>query len=565
MGATVINGQLGTVSKYIAGTTINANDLVINTSTGTALVANPSVTLAVNNNSTAGITSTYAIAVNNASSSGSIQQGMNVRQNATMAQLSNGNIIVVQSGATTSNPKANGTFYIRSLLGGFATLSYPIVFSTDTIVYAVVYKLTSTTFVIAWLNTSNILKFQIYNNNGTTSGSTVTVATLGSSIAGSFSCNILTGGNFVFGYWKITSNNANFTIYNSSGTIVGSETTANASESPLNNFILPLSNGNFAYYWTGNSSHSAKFGIYSSTGSTVTAIQTIGTGSVTPTGGSLAQIGIQLANGNIVFQYMGPSSGYYFFVSIYSSSGTLITSNIQITASGQGSVNNDIYCGLCINAIGFSVASFQANTTIGNFTSFDSTGLTQLTSNINGLWNSGTPSVWGSQIGSQANSSVQLIFLGTSGYLVSTSTYSFINNCCGTVYLSYGYIYTLNSVGTTLASLNVINKSSGYTGVIPLGDFNCYLCQDDTVAISATAPPNGSSNTATYFGTYTIIQKSIAGVALENATYGQAFRVATNGIFNLNQTYTYGGPFNNTAATIVGAKGSLFGGQVSLG
>jgi hypothetical protein len=182
MGATLTTGTSTTTPRMYSGIAVTAGDLIVNTSSTKAGIAPVGATLAQLNYTSATISAlkSYNSAGSTYGGVNSIQYGNAIGPSAqSMAQLGNGNFAFVSQGLGTNSATNGVSLFIMDCAFNYAVAGVSITVSTDTNVKSVrIRNLSTTQFIVSWVDGTSALKFAILNNDGTTAVSAVTVATI---------------------------------------------------------------------------------------------------------------------------------------------------------------------------------------------------------------------------------------------------------------------------------------------------------------------------------------------------------------------------------------------------
>ena len=202
MGFNVIDSTATNVKvTATAGSALVSGDLVSNHETGVVNKVSETLSINIENNATAGLSvirANTSLESNAAYGASAFQATAN-----TLVELGNGNIALIYSG-NGSLDYAGINIRIRNVLG--ADVIAKIVVSTDNTIYSYrIVKLNTSKFAVCWIGTGLPLRFQIFNNDGTTVGSIVDVESLVGNYSYHWNVSVLTNGNLVFVYDKVTS------------------------------------------------------------------------------------------------------------------------------------------------------------------------------------------------------------------------------------------------------------------------------------------------------------------------------------------------------------------------
>jgi hypothetical protein len=534
MGINVLDNLSTQEVRLQAGTPLVAGDLVLNSDSGIAFAATPTLTIAQNNTTSTGPTAIAAV--------GSVQTGTNFGNTtmpwgATSCQLSNGSHALVYMGnGTTATTNVNVQFRnLSSITSG------TLITIADTLVsVARIRRIDANSFVVAW-QASAVIKFRIYTNDGTLVGSTVTVGTSASNDQfRAWNFNVLSNGNIVFSYDKVTSRDCETIIYNSVGTIVGTAITTEATASPEAIIVLPQISGGFVvYYRRGQATSAYKFARYNATGTLQGTLTTLVTNNNSLVGPIDDNVGIELSNGNFVLQ--APNGANYPTPYVYSSTGTLIAT-VDISASVGTNYLAGYYAGICATSSGF--ATTGVNTTANNLLStFNfSGGAIIIRRSITAQ--AGTNAV-------DAVGGIRLFNNGSLGFIAASSAYN--SGCVASVDLRF---FAFDFSGSLVGTAVVINNNSTTSSTFK----NFYIASDGTFVLYYRF----NSSVGYSFGTYTVRKKSIIGVAQEAAASGQFLRVGTLGSYTLSQVFPAGAGFDLRTNAVPGSRGTVAGGSAVL-
>jgi hypothetical protein len=540
MGINVINNASSQEVRLATSPTgaITVGDVVVNTESGYAQTASTALTVAQNNNTTTGANSIFSSSyVKNGGYGQSSDSALPVS-----CQMSNG----LFAYSFTGNGSSSTTGVVVSLqnLAG-ATVSAPIVVnSTNTICVNGVRAIPNAGFVIAFSNNSTSrLQFAIYSNTGAVVKAPTNVSSGSFTFTqqGYYNFNVLSNGNIVFVYRF--SSGSYYQIFDSSGNVVLAETLIEAGVNPLGIGVTLQQSGNFviSYFRTAATSGFA-FGRYSPVGVLQGSLTTLsGSGSNFLNVGNMDYICTELTNGNLVFQTCDASQRPSLY--IYTSTGTLILSQPyflgDVTYQTVSYIRSACFMPIVATSSGFLAIGAASN---GNYFVLNDFNGNAITAVKNTSFN---PSF---QYTTSTNFSFYVLNLGNVGFALFAST----QNGCGSNFVG---LWCMNTNGTLIGSSVVLNTSG------PLwAGYQMILTSDGSAAVSYNIPSTG----ATYFWTYAIQRKSIIGVAQESIAANSTGRVATAGTYSTNQNFTTGGAFNQTAATVPGARGTIVGANAIL-
>jgi hypothetical protein len=535
MGINVTNNTSSQELRVIAGASITAGDLVVNSEFGSVFPAASGLTIAQNNNTTNGIAAISALAAQATAGTG----GSSAFSRC-LAQLGDGTVALAYPGNGTT-ATTGVVLRFKNLQGGD---NYsPITVTSDTSIVGVsVIALGSSNVLVSWI-TSTTLKFAIYTNAGVIVKSATTVINTGASTVKSWDVAALATGDFVFTYRKVTSNDLEFQRYDSTGTAAGSAVTVEAASTPFLPTILVQSSGDFVIYYYRNAATKAyKFARYNSTGTLQGSLTTVFAtdaylNNAIPNSGI-----IELSNGNFVVMASTVSTAYPSFY-IYSSTGTLVSGANNFGGTANTYAYSTASPSMCATANGFAICS-RGSDAYNYLYTYSNTGasiINQLQLNYASLLTANSASEYFGGI---------LINNGASGFaLLQASTY----NACSTQYASA--IWTFSYSGASVGTPIVLRANNLTTPVYS----RWAIKTSDGSFVTADA----TSSIAT-FGTYAIARKSVLGVAQESAATAGTLRVATQGTYNINSSHSVGGNFDQRTATVPGARGTVAGSTAVL-
>jgi len=549
MGINVLNNTSSQEIRMPTGPIpVASGDLVLNSDAGVAYVASTALTSAQNNYASApstlptslsgwtNITSQYT---------GDVSSNFNM---SSMAQLSNGTIAFAYSGNSTSNRSTNVNLIYKLIDGTNAVGNVTV--STGTAYQTIVRRMTTIGATVVWNDGTNI-NFAIYSNTGTAVKTTTAVGA-NTSTQQQFNSAVLTNGYLVVAFRETSSGDFKFRIYDTTGTLVGSTVTVEAGSSPSNICVVAQSNGNFVVYYLNGGSSIVKFARYNSSGTLQGALTTVRSSVSAFVCGNLDYLCIELTNGNLVMQATNASAFPVWYM--YDSSGTSVVG--ATNWYNDTAYQNSTY--LCASAIGTLVASSSGFLAAGRgqqvyFATYDlNGGQTKTRSTFSQPSN---PSTY--QIGSTTGYACNIVSLGNWGY---AGMFGGPDNCGGNNYL---YFCVRSVAGSTSFTGGTIGADISLGPGVSYPDYSAclILTADGSCAMSANFNPGTGY---VYWGTYAVQKRSITGVAQEAISTNSTGRVATYGTQPLRLTYTSGGAFNNTSATVPGAKGSYIGGTAVL-
>lgn len=517
-----------------AGASITSGDLLVNTESGSIFGASNALTIAQNNNTTAGASAITAV------TAGPNTYGyQDAYPQKNIAQLTNGTICYAYTGNGTSNTTGVSLQY-KTMNGGnnVATIS---VTTNSSLYFPVVRALPNGGVVVAYTDGSaSTFRYAIYTSAGATTKAVTTVGTvLDSPSQGSYQAmQVLTGGNIVFAYRR--SGGMYIAIVDSSGTNVLTESLVEASSNPDPVVIRPQSGGGFILFYRRTAATAAwKFGRYNSSGTLQGSLTNISTGgnATSLSGGDPDNFCTELSNGNLLF--MTADSTNYPRFSIYDSSGTSVKSATSI-----------------FNNTGLDTSTYLRQNRIPGVCVFANGGFAFVTNGSSRFYTTTYDNTGGQLIGatqtSQSTSGtsdqywLQLFDMGSNFAIFS---YNYLSGCSTTYYV---YLFVSNkTTGTTAGSLVNLNSSISSLVVYQPG---AVLTSDGSIALTFT-----DGTPKVWWGTYAIQRKSIIGVAQSTASTGGTVRIGTLGTYTVNNSYATGGAFDQRTATVPGAKGIVAG------
>jgi hypothetical protein len=458
-----------------------------------------------------------------------------------MVQLSTGNIVVAYTGNGTTNT-TNLNIVFRNLQG-VATIS-PITIVDTNISGVRVRKIGTTGFVVSW-GASAVLKFAIYNNDGSVVLSTTTVATASATItSNTYNVDVTASGDIVFAYNKVTSGDLVFTRYNSSGTIQGSETVVATAPSALSIKVLVNAAGGFwIYYYRGAATTGWYFARYNSTGTLQGTVTTVlaASGNSWTKGGNIDYSATELTGGNVVF-FCTQASGFISYA-VFSSTGTSVKAATILDATASTYALLNTCPSICLNGTGFVVASHGTNSAVYFYT-FDSTGIKLIDRTATAYTSFGVEDL---SVNISTKRAVYLYNLGSSGFAILI--YVGTQSVCVPQYTVS--LFAFRSTGVTVGT-PIDVYATGNT--VALGTTYGILTSDGSIAFTT------ATNTAAVgFGVYAVQKKSVIGVAQEAIAVNSTGRIATYGTYTVNQSFSAGGNFDNRTVTPPGVKGTAVG------
>lgn len=539
MGINVISNTSTQEVRGVAAATIAAGDLVTNLESGSVAPASTSLTIAQNNNTTAGPSAISAV---DFLVSGTYYGNQTAVAYSCMAQMSNGVIAYSYTGNGANNVNSNLTLAFKNLQGGNP---YPSVIVTGSTAYvSIVRSIPSVGAIVVWNDGS--VRFAIYSLTGTEIKANTQIASTSVSSGNTYyNANVLTNNNTVIAYRKTTSNNLAFSIYDTTGTIVGTEVTVEASVNAQNIVVTPQSNGGFVimYYTSGGVT---KFARYNASGTLQGSITTLGSTSSYLTAGNTDLLCTELANGNLLFVYANPNAFPVF--QVYTSAGVQVKSQTGIhNATYDDNTYNTIYVipGIAKTASGFTFVSKGNNTTF-YFSTFDNSG-----SNILAL-KATTYSV----STSQQNYSYHSLYAFSLGSSIAVY-FGYGSWACGPLDGVVLFCFNSTSGANVGSGVTIRAQTSG----IYYYAHQAILTADQSIALGYVWQAN---NSQIYFGTYAVQRKSIIGVAQEAIATNSSGRIATIGTYTTNQTFAISSNFDQRTATIPGTKGTVVSNSVVM-
>lgn len=500
---------------------VTAGDLLVNVE-GEAAKASTALSLTQLNNTTVGLQSVYPL-----TSQGTYYGGDAQAACKRLVEVeSTGEILSVVVGDGSASNVGGVRLFTTTITGAVARSPVTVTGSSASSVR--ITRLTADKVVIAWTE-SAVLKFAIYNNDGTVSVAAATVATTTSDGSQKWNIAVLTGGDIVFAYAKVTSNNANFVRYNSSGVLQGAETTVEASATPTGICVLPQTGGGFIiYYYKSSATANWKFAIYDSAGVIQGSLTTVSTGTAAQLSyGEYDNLAIELDNSNIVFQWANTAHQY----SVYTSAGVLV---LTVPSLASTAAANDHVAGLTQTASGgFAVVTWGSALGTCTFRAFDSGGI----------------GITSSTFTMNARQGAQLLIQTAQGFAAMA------------LYSDGASNYTVQLANLTSDGVLIGTVVTLYTGTVA-NNGACLLTHSSGVL--ALNYRGAVSSGILYYATYNPNKTSILGVALESVAEGATCRVATKGTYPINQSLLAAGSFDQRTATVPGTKGAIVGSTALL-
>lgn len=532
MGINVLNNTSSQEIITTAGANLTSGDLIINAESGFAFTASSALTIAQNNNTTAG---TSALTSNRNTGSADYYGYYFSGNRGRNCQLSNGTLVTVYNGNGTSDASANVNIVFKTLLNG-APVS-PISISQSNVYWSLVRALSSG-FVVLWANAANELRFAIYDNNGTAvlSNTLVSSGIANYSEVSSFDVKVTSNNEIVIAYSISGTNGIRFKRYNSSGVLQGTETTVEAASFSSILAINTDTSGGFWIYYLNSTNSIWRLARYNSSGTLQGALTTVVSNSTEIRYGDLDSLTTRLTGGNVVLIGPGASSSTPH-VYVYNSSGTSITS-INFAASNSTYAFTQSIPGVCLTGTGFTIFS-RGTSSSGFFWIYSANG-----GELQGRTQTSYTS-WGSGGTGTYETYSELFSLGNAGYAVLNGYY----DGGAQTYLT---LLCFNSSGTTVGSATVPVNTSGTR----FGQIASLLTSDGSVAYTYTFNTGNSQNV---YGMYAVQRKSVIGVAQNTASANSSVRIATTGSYTINSDFFAGGNFDQRTATVPGTKGTVTG------
>lgn len=542
MGINVLNNTSSQEIITTAGANLTSGDLIINAESGKAFAASNALTIAQNNNTTAG---TSALVANTTTGSANYYGYYQSGNRSRICQLSNGTLVSTYNGNGTDSVATNVTIVFKTLLNG--GIVAPIVISDSGIYWSAV-KALSSGFVVFWGNNSNELRFAIYGNDGSTIlASTVVSSNVNiSSDSIYFDVGVTTNNEIVVAYSISSDGGMFFRRYNSSGVLQGSTVTVEAGVVNRGVKVLPDSSGGFLiYYYRNTATNAYKFARYNSSGVLQGSLTTVISTGNSLIYGNLENLAVRLSGGGFVL--FAPLSGYsQAGAYVYDSSGTLLqTVDYSVPATnGTSFQTNQTIPGICLTGTGFTVF-FKGTSAPGNFAVYNASG-GQLQGRTTTAFSSWSDTIAGATYDVYWN----LIDLGNAGYMVVASNYN-------SSALTYFILLCFNSSGGTIGSATTIVTS----GSNRQGQISSILTSDGSVFYTFT---QNTANSSIAYGMYAVQRKSVVGVAQTTVAANSNVRIATTGSYTINSNFFAGGNFDQRTATVPGTKGTVTGSSAVL-
>lgn len=511
--------------RLTATKTITSGQLIALTEGGPNYPVSTSLPLSVQNVTTAGSSSVFAY--QNVAPTQTYQtfQG----DYNSLVQLGNGVLALAYAGNGSITSSAVNVSFFTQNGGAYQPAVQPT--TTSSITSVRIRKINSTSFVVGYL-VGTSLRFAIYNNDGTVVKAETTVATVqsGSPLYWNFSVNI--NGDIIFAYFKVTTNDLAFQRFNSLGTLQGAEVIVQAASSPLPTVILSHSSGDFWIHFYNSSAGGYRFAKFNSAGviqGSVTVLSNSGSSFVSNYNKSI----VELSNGNVLMWWTNASD--YPCFSIYTNSGTLVTSNaVWTNNSGSNAVPRGTP-GFFTSTAGFNIATLTTGSLVRRW-ALDNSG------NFIG---GGVSSAFAStNISTGANAgSLDLYEDGGTGWTVFCSGYS------GSTYSAH--LFSMSNTGATLGTaVSLFTAQAAVTGPTSLRSEEGLICLSIAESTGAVGVKMAIYNSS---------RKSIIGVAQESAAIGATYRCATSGTFTITNPPLTPGYWDARTATPGGCRGTIAG------
>lgn len=520
--------DLGVVTM-IAGATLAAGDLVINTDGGRAVKATTDLAFSANNSTTAGATTISTFSNFESSGTWGITAGSRFKSSC---ELSNGNIVHTYTG-DGSNATTNANFLIRNI--GNGTVVSRVQVGTDSSIGCIrVYALTGQNkFVVAW-GMSATIKARIYNNDGTPVDAEISVFTDSQGGTANFwALSSLSDGGFVIFRNRSTSTYPlSFRRYNVSGVLQGSQTDVEANSNPFYISVCPVAAGGFVVAWYNAQVGRHSMSKYNSSGVIVgSQVNISSSGAQTSIGNWDDNQIIELTDGKIVKIYPNTSTGY--FHAYLCNADLSLISDINLTSNAAYS--SSPWPGQCRFGSGFAVVPWSSGSV--RLLTFSNSG------------------------GNTANNSISGVTVGGTGVsLVGPDVTSFGGGFFGVFNVgnndggsSYDQKYVVcDMTGATSGSAITLTTANSQQGIYS-------FWTSSNINVSRRTISNQSSS-------YTInnLRKSVLGVALNSVSAEGSVRLATKGNYQLTASYASGGNFDNRATVVPGTKGNVVGTTANL-
>ena len=516
---------LGVVSAPV-NIAVTRGDMLCRVEGGYAAKASASLTVAQENNATAGIVAAQA--------SANEGLGANLGPSSTNParlsdELSNGNIGILYTGDGTT---VTTRLSLRIKGWNGQDIANVIVSSASAINSCRIKSLGGNRIAVAWLESAT-LQLAIYDNLGAVVTAAATVATLSTGNFDYWNINALANGDAVLAYTKETGLDIAFKRYNNAGALQGSETVVEAAVNGYYLCVAPLAAGGFVIsHYRPTATAAAKFARYNASGTLQGSLTTLVTGANALGAGGNESRAIELTGGNIVFQ-TAASGDNHPDLHVYSSAGSLVKT-IDLGTTGVSS-----YAGsLVATPAGFAVAVFLSTADV-RLVGFNAGG-DQLFSVL--LASGGVTTSYNGMV---------MISLGASGFAILRAADNATNRDIRLIRCDSGGKQAVNASVMAPAAVNIsaVWAVAGAHGAVAVNNIN---------------------TTTLYFGSYLTWRKAMLGVALDSVTGTSAApaicRVATAGAFTINQDFgpTGGGSFDTRANTVNGTNGEIAGASALL-
>lgn len=503
---------------------IKKGELVTMLENGKVAKTDTSLTMALENNTTNGLTAIRA------SASLVTPNYALTDHDESMCALSNGNIAMVYSGDGTTTA-TRVTLRIRNAMGQDGGAAATVTSDTSIgmmKVLALVDKV-----AVFWATGGNTIKFAIYNNDGTLATAAATITGAGNTAPHAIGIAALRSGDFVIAYDKSASRDCAFKRYNSSGALQGAETVIEAAAQPNDIAGLACANGDFVISYRNGAESTNKFARYNSSG-VIQGTRTtfLGTASSMSGGCPQSQGIAELSNGNIVLQ-AAPSADTKPNLYVYSSANALVA-----TCDLGTTITSSCVTPVVATTNGFAVGSMNSGTTY--LWTFDNSGNPLL----------GQTSIDNSAQGDESYAKVQMFNIGV-----------------GFVFLRGGYNSGSSNYDIRLIETDVSGALKGSAVVVQAATPSAMRYASACMTASGVLQFQYSSNsTAIIYGAYKCLRSSIMGVADNGGTLNTQITIATKGSFALpaSQAFVGGGPFDNRQAVVPGTRGVVAGTSVTL-
>ncbi|MBC7861136.1 MAG: hypothetical protein H7Z39_20630 [Burkholderiaceae bacterium] len=503
---------------------IDANELVTLYEDGKVRKTSIALGVALENNTTAGLTNAYLSAADAGNNSylTSLQE--------CVAALSDGNFAYAYSG-DGSTQAANVNVKIKTPTGGTVLT---ITASTDSSINQVKILPLAGRFVLLWGFNTVSLKYAVYSNDGTQIKAPALLATVMAASAGYWAAAALTNDTFAVQYSKTGSAGVCFQRFDNAGIAAGAEVVVEAGAiASISHATLACANGDFIVYYCRNTvTTTYKFARYSAAGAVVIALTSMNTHTtaLTSGGGGYHQSIAELPNGNIVFiacSTLAVASSYPY-AHVYTAAGAFIravgypTSTVYTLASTITPV--------IATADGFAVIGWTNDSNI-YLRTYDQAGFLR-----NG------------PVGILLNHSINAAF--SIAAFESGNSLSFVvsgNNSGNGTFILKAWSTDLQGVlkGSALTVETVDGNGKQLTGAV--------MSANKILAFTYKQVAD------TNFRTYRCTRCSVLGVTQSGAADGGTLPVATKGSYQLASNYSAGGTFDQRTAVVPGTKGFVAG------